>query len=164
MQLKLNNRFKKKLESVFDKYQFEVGILDDAIHKEAVETRLFGEPDLKSYAGGSIRKTSRKSSGKTISDIFIENQERLNTDLLREPFQKRSSDIIKFSNAFMKMILSKASMTKRVENLLQAIVRNPILRGDYGGNTAATADNKGFDRGLIDTAQMFKAIRARVIK
>lgn len=146
------------------KYTFEVGILNDAEHKQAQEHGIHDTPDLKSYAGGPIRKTTRKPSGKSISQVFKDNQERLNTDMLKEPFQKKSSDIIKFTDAFLKMVFSPKSMTKRVENLLQAIVRNPILRGDYGDNTATTADNKGFNRGLIDTAQMFKSIRARVIK
>lgn len=164
MNIKLNDKFKKKLEGMFEKYQFEVGILNDSEHKEAVESRLFGAPELKSYAGGSIRKTSRKSSGKTTGQIFIENQDRLGIDLLRDPFKKKSSDIIKFTDSFMKMVFNKGTATKRVENLLQAIVRNPILRGDYGRNRVSTADNKGFDRALIDTSQMFKAIKAKVLK
>ncbi len=164
MQLKLNKGFKKKLEGMFEKYQFEVGILDDSVHKEAVETRLFGEPDLKSYAGGPICKTSNKYSSKSISEVFIENQTRLGIDMLRDPLNKKNSDIVKFSTAFLKMVVGNASGTKRIENLLQAIIRNPILRGDYGSNTPATADAKGFNRGLIDTAQMFKAIRARIIR
>lgn len=164
MQLKLNPRFANKLQKKIGKYTIDVGILNDGEHMQAVESRLHEVPSLSTYAGGSIRKKSAKSSGKTISDIFIENQERLDKDFLREPFLKKSSEIIRFSEAFMKMIMGSKSMTKRVENLAQAIIRNPILRGDYGGNTASTADAKGFDRGLIDTAQMFKAIRARVVK
>ena len=35
------------------------------------------------------------------------------------------------------------------------------LKKEYGNNKAATADNKGFDRHLIDTGQTFKEIRAR---
>lgn len=62
----------------------------------------------------------------------------------------------------MEMITIKPNMSKkRLENLLQAIVRNPILRLEYGKNTATAADNKGFDRHLFDTGQMFKAITAR---
>lgn len=50
---------------------------------------------------------------------------------------------------------------KRVENLLQAVVRNPILKLEYGDNTAITADMKGFDRHLFGTGQTFKAIKAK---
>jgi hypothetical protein len=47
---------------------------------------------------------------------------------------------------------------------LQAIVRNPILRGDYGKNKKETIKRKGFDRYMIDTGQFFNSIIARVTK
>jgi hypothetical protein len=53
---------------------------------------------------------------------------------------------------------------QRVLNLLQAIVRNPILKHQYGPNTSATADAKGFDRHLFDTGKMFKSIKAIITK
>lgn len=86
---------------------------------------------------------------------------RLGINILWEPFQKPNSEILRFTTSFLKMAIAKQN-TQRVVNLLQAIVRNPILRQEYGANTSSTADNKGFDRHLIDTAQMFKAIKARV--
>lgn len=159
MDIKLGN-FAKTLKSRVEGYEFEVGVLDDKPHREAVETGRFDTPQLGSYAGGPIRKTSRKESGQSIGDVLVSNMERLNTNLLLEPFKDESADINRFTRSFLQSALAKKSM-KRVENLLQAIVRNPILRGEYGGNKAHTADAKGFDRHLIDTAQMFKAIRAR---
>jgi hypothetical protein len=146
----------------FNRYEFDVGVLQDKPHYQAIDAT---PPDLKTYAGGPARKISKVLSGKTIGDVFTENMQRLGIDLLREPFDKKSSDIIKFSKAFMAMAISNGKIgRKRVENLLQAIVRNPILRGDYGPNNGATADAKGFDRHMIDTSQMFRAIRAKITK
>lgn len=163
MKIELRRGFAKRLEKTVSKFEFEVGILDDKDHKQAVETPVVGPAQpLKSYAGGPIRKTTRESSGLTIGQVFIQNQERMRTDLLRAPWKDpKNADIQKFAKAFLRTVFAK-EQPRRVVNLIQAVVRNPILRGDYGPNSARAADGKGFNRHLIDTAQMFKAIRARV--
>lgn len=152
----------KKLQGKIEAYEFELGILDDADHYQAKHPKnVYETPDTKTYAGGPASKMTRDKSGMSIAEIFIDNMKRLNIDLLRRPFKERNDDIIKFTQAFLKMALSENLSIKRVENLLQAIVRNPILRQEYGRNSSETADAKGFDRHLIDTAQTFKAIKAR---
>lgn len=163
MILKLDSRFKKHVKGMFGKYKFEVGVLEDKSHKSAKKGArgLKGKDVISNYAGGPIRRTSSRDSGLTISDVSKENRERLGFNYLTQPFKNKSSDIIKFSNEFFKLIFGR-SQKKRAENLLQAIVRNPMLRGDYGPNSALTQKIKGFDRAMIDTAQLFKAIKAKV--
>lgn len=162
MQLKLDSRFKKKVAGIFGKYQFEVGILDDAPYKKPKigERGKKGQDVITQYAGGDVRKKSRANSSMTIAEVAKENRERLGVNFWTKPFEQKSSDIIKFSNEFFKVVFGYGSK-KRAENLLQAIVRNPILRGEYGENSPLTQKIKGFNRPLIDTAQMFKAIKAR---
>lgn len=161
--IELSKGFAKRLSSRIERFEFEVGILEDTPHYDPVESSLFDEPQLGRYAGGEVRKKSRNLSEKTTGQIFVENMERMNTNLLVEPFRsKQNKDIVKFTSAFLQLATGGKIKELRVRNLIQAVVRNPILRGDYGGNTAATADAKGFDRLLIDTAQMFKAIKAKV--
>ncbi len=165
MKIDLGSSWGKKLQRRIDSVEFEVGVLDDAPHKDPVEQGLFETPQLKNYAGGPVRKTSRKVSGVTTGQVLIDNMERTHHNFLLEPFQKKDSEIIKFTNYFLRFIVGKPGQSvKRIENLLQAIVRNPILNQEYGKNTSTTADNKGFDRHLFDTGQMFKAIRARMIR
>lgn len=161
MKIELDKRFKKNVEGKFGKFNFQVGILQDGPHFEAKvgQRGLKGQDVLTQYASGPARKTSSKDSGKMISDVSKANRDRLGINYLIEPFKKRTSDIIKFSNEFFKLVFGR-SQKKRCENLLQAIVRNPILRGDYGGNSQLTQKIKGFDRGMIDTAQLFKSIKA----
>ena len=162
MKIQLDRRFKKKLQGMFGKYEFEVGVLEDKPHR--VPRRgargLKGADVLGLYAGGPVRKASRQRSDLTVAEVSAENRKRLGFNYLARPFKKRSDDIIKFSNEFFKIVFGK-SEKRRAENLLQAIVRNPILRGDYGGNSELTQKIKGFDRGMIDTAQLFKAIKAK---
>lgn len=165
MKMNLGSQWSKKLQSRVNNVEFEVGVLDDSPHKDPVDQGLFETPQLKTYAGGPVRKTSRKTSGVMTGQILIDNMERTNHNFLLEPFQKKNSDIMKFTRYFLQYIVGRPGASiKRIENLLQAIVRNPILNQDYGPNTATTADNKGFDRHLFDTGQMFKSIRARVIR
>ena len=153
--------FGKKIKKQIERYQFEVGVLEDKPHRNAESHGRFEEPKLGYYAGGPVRKATRENSDQSIGDVLISNMERINTNLLLAPFQQKSSEILRFTKAFLELVTKRKMSIKRVENLLQAIVRNPILRGEYGGNRANTADAKGFDRHLIDTAQTFKAIKAR---
>lgn len=162
MKLELNSKFKKKVAGMFGKYEFEVGILDDGPYKTPKRGArgLEGSDVVTQFAGGKVRKKSSENSGMTISQVAKENRERLDFNFWTEPFKDKNSDIIKFSNEFFKLVFGYGSK-KRAENLLQAIVRNPILRGDYGENSELTQKIKGFNRFMIDTGQMFKAIKAR---
>jgi hypothetical protein len=163
MEIKLNPKFKKNVEGIFGKYSFEVGVLQDGEHlkpKRGVRG-LKGQDVLSSYAGGPIRQKSSESSGMMISDVSAALRERLGVNYLLKPFKDKSSDIIKFSTEFFKLCFGK-TQPKRLENLLQAIVRNPMLRGDYGPNSKITKKIKGFDRATIDTAQLFRSITAAV--
>ena len=164
MQLKLDKRFKKRVAGKFGKYSFEVGVLKDSSHKKARigERGLKGKDVLSTYAGGPVRKRSNQDSGITVAEVSKENRLRLGFNYLTAPFKRRSTDIIKFSNEFFKLAFGR-SQKKRAENLLQAVVRNPMLRGEYGPQTPLTTKIKGFNRPMIDTAQLFKAIKAKVV-
>lgn len=163
MEIKLDSRFKKTIRGTFERYEFEVGVLNDAPHKEAKRgERGKGGSDVKSsYAGGPIRKKSSVDSGLSISEVGASFRETTGINYLTEPFKNKSSDILKFTNGFFNYVFGK-STERRLTNLLQAIVRNPMLKGGYGSNSSITQKIKGFDRLGVDTAQLFKAIKARV--
>lgn len=162
MMFELSKDWTKKLQGRVEQYNFEVGVLEDKPHRFAEETSRFKTPNLGSFAGGPIRKATGKRSDQSIGDVLIQNMKRLNINILLRPFQEKNSDILRFTTAFLKYVVAKPGTSiRRVENLLQAVVRNPILKQEYGKNSAIAADNKGFDRHLIDTAQMFRAIKAK---
>lgn len=139
-------------------YSFEVGILHDGPHYAPLD----GKP--KQYAGGKARRQSRSLINGSLSSVSRDVRRHLGFNYLTRPFKKKHSDIVRFTHQFFKMAFGtgKVAKRKRCENLLQAVVRNPILRGDYGRNSRLTAKIKGFNRKLIDTAQFFKSIAARV--
>jgi hypothetical protein len=161
VELKLRKNFGERVQARYDRFRMEVGVLNDGPHKLPKERPPGAEnfnANLTTYAGGPVRKLG-KPSGVTIAEVSAKNRERLGFNYLTAPFKNKSADIVKFTNAFFRFAFGR-SQKKRLENLLQAIVRNPILRGEYGSNAPLTKRIKGFDRKMIDTAQLFKAIKA----
>ncbi len=160
MRIRLDKRFKKNVAGRFGKFDFEVGILKDGPHFEPKRGKrgLGGGDVITQYAGGPARRKSGTST-QSLSEVSRQNRERLGFNYLTSPFKRKSSEIVRFSREFFKLVFGR-SQKRRAENLLQAIVRNPILRGDYGGNRPLTRAIKGFDRKMIDTAQLFKNIKA----
>jgi hypothetical protein len=165
VELKLRKNFGERVQARYDRFRMEVGVLNDGPHKLPKERPPGAEnfnANLTTYAGGPVRKLG-KPSGVTIAEVSAKNRERLGFNYLTEPFHRKGDPILKFANAFFRMAAGRAgSMKKRVENLLQAIVRNPILRGEYGRQARSTTREKGFYRPMIDTGQLFKAIKASV--
>ncbi len=162
MRIELDKRFKKNVQGLFGRYALEVGVLDDGPHKipKTGERGKKGQDVLSEYAGGPVRQKTRKN-GLSISQVSAEYRAHLGFNYLAKPFKDRTSDVIKLSKRFFELAFGR-SEKRRVETLLQAVVRNPILRGDYGPNSALTIAIKGFDRHGIDTAQLFKSLKARV--
>lgn len=170
MTLKFSKAFKKNVGGRFGKYQFEVGIIDDGPYKipKKGARGLRGQDVIKQYAGGPIRQSTRRNSGMTLSQVSKQVRKFIGVNYLKAPFKSgstgasaNSSDIRRFLNEFFKLSTGK-SQKRRAENLLQAVVRNPILRLDYiGANSDLTKKIKGFNRPLFDTGQFFRSIKAR---
>ena len=154
VKLKLDGRFLKQAKGIYEKYTFNVGVLQDGPHKDPGK-------GLKSYAGGPARRTGVKST-QLISEVSEKLRKQTGINFYTKPFKsKKNADILRFTKSFFDLC-GKRTSSKRVENLLQAIVRNPIARGDYGSNSEVTKKIKGFDRFMIDTAQLFRRITAKV--
>ena len=160
---KLGDKWTERFAKRIERFEFEVGVLDPKARREPRPLTTFQDvaPTLGNYAGGPISKLSAEKSQVTNAEVLVQNMERLNTNLLQEPFQDQGSHLNRFVKAFMDLVLETGMKQRRVENLLQAVVRNPILKQEYGSNSPFAADAKGFDRHLFHTGQMFKSIIAR---
>jgi hypothetical protein len=159
MEIVLGKKFKNVLKSKIEDYSFEVGILKDKKRREPISYDLEGFNALKNLYGGTARKTGKQS--KTMMSE-VSKKWRQKENYLQEPFKLKSNkDVLLFVNNFMRVITDK-SRPNRLKNLVQAIIRNPILRGDYGSNSFYAVERKGFNRYMIDTGQFFKAILSRV--
>lgn len=75
-----------------------------------------------------------------------------------------NKEILELADLFVELGLDKKGdlvRIRRIQNLCRAIVRNPILRKEYGNNKPSTVKSKGFDQLGINTGTLFKNIEAR---
>lgn len=155
-----------KLKTAIEGQGFVVGVLQNKDHKEVKDKNqgLTGYNE-KVFLNGWARRTTSKIDG-TVQEIGGELQDMFSW--LSKPFQdgnEKQKEIQLFAKAFLSEVQKgEKPSVNRSRNLVQAIVRNPILRGDYGGNSELTKLKKGFDRLMIDSGQFFNSIRAAVVK
>lgn len=157
MKIEFKNAFMKNLEREFQKVTVEVGLLTASRRHPPVVPN-----SPRSLYGVTARRASGKSTNETMKEVFQSMSSRY--DFLLKPFSMSSNeDVMNLARNFWKYFFGR-SAAKRLENLAQAIIRNPILKRKYGSNAQKTIETKGFDHVMIDTGQMFKSITARVVK
>lgn len=147
-------KFKGIVDGILAKYTVEVGIL---------EAKYGNRPkgkEVKSFAGGPARKAGKK--GKTLLSYILSIFDKKH-NLLISPWTKQTnSDVVRVVNEMTKDMSNPSEATqRRFLNACQAVVRNPILRQEYGKNKPSTARRKGFNRYLIDVGSLFNNIKAR---
>lgn len=150
-------QFKGTIDGVLAKYTVEVGVL---------EAKYGNRPkgkELKSFAGGQARKAGKK--GKTLLSYILSIFDKKH-NLLIKPWSKSSNaDVLRVISEMVKDMSQSTEATKRrFLNACQAVVRNPILRQEYGKNKPSTAKRKGFNRYLIDVGSLFNNIKARFFR
>jgi len=151
----------KRVTSQIGNYTFEVGILANAPKKRRKKAAT------KSFAGLTVNAVGTVSKKRPTTIAYIgEVLEKYHFKWLTRPFKTKglNHDVKKVVDEIAAQVFGKRSKdNKRLENAVQAVVRNPILRGDYGDNAQSTIKAKGFNKLGIDTAQFFKAIKAKRI-
>lgn len=152
MELEIKN-LSKKLTFKLEKYEVQVGLLEDKKRKKP----LFNK--FKNYAGKRLLKEGGFSKGASLVKVAEYLDKRFKW--LRKPFLlKNNKEVVIVLNDIVKHMNGKGDK-QRILNGFQAVVRNPILRGEYGKNNARWAKIKGFDDTLMMTGQFFKNIKAR---
>lgn len=152
----------KFIQGKLDKYKFKVGILENKQHYAPLRQGTTGKkglPILYNYAGLFLYKHGKKPDG-TLWGIA----KKLDAAYkwLRKPFLlRKNQDLISVIN-FMIDDMNGRESKQRMVNAIQAVVRNPILRGDYGRNSRDWAKKKGFNKLMFMTGQFFKNIQARL--
>jgi len=147
----------KKMSKDLGIYKFEVGILKDEPKK------LANHKASANYAGMKVSGSKGRSSKLSVAEVAKYTDKRFKW--LKKPFtEKGNKEVIEVVKELSKQAFGKGSKDKkRLENAVQAVIRNPILRGDYGQNKTSTAKAKGFNKLGIETAQMFKSIKAKIV-
>lgn len=151
--------FQHKLSKDLSSIQIEIGILQDRPEVEA----LSSEKGLKRLTASQVALKAGRKSITTVVEVFKKFDNKYK--LLTAPFEKnQNKEVVNMLDQMIKEINGDALNIRRLENTAQAVIRNPILRGDYGSNKETTEAIKGFNKLFIRTGTMFKAIKARVIK
>jgi hypothetical protein len=153
--IRLDRSIHRVVKGRIEQYNFEVGVLENKPHRLPSNSTT-------TYLGAPVRRASMTPSGLSISEVSKRLRDIMTTDYLVAPFRSgKNKDILNMLNDFFNLIRG-STREKRLVNSLQAVVRNPFIRGDYGMNSPVTAKIKGFNSWGIDTAQLFKNIKARV--
>ena len=146
-------------------YSYKVGILQNKQHfapaRDKIGTRN-GKPVYRKYwtkyAGLNVLKHGPRVDG-TLYSIAKELEQKYKW--LTRPFTiKNNQNLLNVIRMVVEQFNGKGS-ERRIVNALQAVIRNPILRGDYGKNSRKTAKAKGFNKLMICTAQFFRNIMAK---
>lgn len=158
VQIKLGN-LKGLVQADLDKFTVQVGILEDA-----PAAKWKGPP--RHFLGGKANRQAGADQNTTLSEILSKFEAVYN--LLAGPWkEKGNKEVVQVTQEIQSSLAkSRAQVAdrNRFENAAQAVVRNPILRGDYGHNSKAWEETKGFDRLLINTGKLFSRIRARLVR
>jgi len=156
LKITFENKFMKDLQKRMQKVSIEVGILSDRPRK------LPDHKNFKSFNGAVANRLKSKIDTEWMRAVSKDLQAAY--DYLKKPFKLRSNkDVLRLSNDFCKYFFGK-STERRLINLSQAIIRNPILGKKYGHNSGSWQMIKGFDHVMIDSGQFFNAITARFRK
>lgn len=150
-------------------FEAEVGIVYDFDKRESV-----AGPRVVQRWGGPARSKSKKKAQITIGEVAHKMQSKYHyiQRAAKSPDNSLINDV-KHSlilACYSSMGSKKpnegfiSSMRRRYLNACQALVRNPILRGEFPANSPTTIKMKGFNRPMINTGTFFTAIKAMFIK
>lgn len=131
------------------KYKSTVGILDDVVGGKAMPNTV------KKFHGIEARKSSQERRNRTNREILVSVSEYYGRDFLKEPWNNdNNKEVMDVVDALASSLNTNRGF-KKLENAIQAVVRNPILRGEYGKKPLGGVAG-------IDTGSLFNSIKANV--
>lgn len=135
------------------KHEVEVGVLEDGPEKK-------WKKQQKNFHGGPANKTAGNNDNETLREVFA--KWNLRYQLLLAPLRAAGNkDVVEVIGRMVANMGTLGKQKQQFLNAVQALIRNPIMRGDYGRNNRKWAKIKGFNRLLINTGAMFNSIKAR---
>lgn len=144
------------IQKQLDKYESEAGILED---KPAAKWK---DPQ-RTFYGGPANRQAGQNKETTLRALMAKFNATYN--ILLAPWQSaENKDVLVVVKKMAEDIAKGGRLKNDFINAMQAVVRNPILRGDYGDNTKETEKTKGFNRLMINTGKFFSNIKVRLTK
>lgn len=158
IEIKLPDNLLEKEIDEFESQRVQVGVLDKAKMASIPRSRKKGLSRIKGTSYPR-RKIHKKSKILTVTKL-AEYMDEYYGFISDAPLVPSNTDLIKVTNELIKIFNGDLD-PRRVENAAIAIIRNPIIRMDYGRNAASTEKEKGFNRPLVDSATLFNNITAK---
>lgn len=158
----------------FNSHHIRIGVLDKSKTARIADR----EKPLKSFQGKDASRVKTGKAGK--SDLKMTKlAEYMNTRygvFSEAESHFHNQDVIRVTNELIKLFNADTNprMIRRIESAARALVRNPIMRKDYGSNAHSTIGGgigynghnihgKGFDWPMVDTGSFFNSIKAKYV-
>lgn len=155
--ISLPDDFLKKEVEAFESQRVRVGILSDSYARKP-KSKSQGLSTLK---GSSFPRRKIKSANKNLklSELaaFMDERYGVFSKAMDNP---NNATLLKIQKEFLKVLAGGKADENQIKNAAIALIRNPILRLDYGSNATATTENKGFNMPMVDTGYFFTNIKA----
>lgn len=121
-----------------------------------------GTRQLPNYSEGMrVRRVKKRDPDYTLDELLLDLEYwGLFTGAVDDP---QNQDLIQIFEVLNEIFVSgdyNQRYQAMLENAARALIRNRIIEGRLGNNSASTIDDKGFNKPLIDTGTLFKAIKA----
>lgn len=139
----------------FESQRVKVGVLSD----RPVSIPRNKREGLSALKGTNYPRRKIKKRGGMALTKLAEILDREYGFISDTPLLPNNSDLMKVMDELM-VIFNKKPNSRRIENAAIAMIRNPIIRMDFGSNAASTISEKGFDRPMVDTGTLFSNISA----
>lgn len=114
----------------------------------------------RSYQNNKIKAGKQNSLTVAKLAVILDADYGIISDVLENPNNK---ELIEIAKLFAIPVKTQNEINQ-LQNLTQALIKNPILRKDYGQNSLTTANEKGFNHVAINTGRLFRSIKAEYHK
>lgn len=155
IKVKLNESFLDKEVKEFEAQRVTVGVLDKSKYAAIAKPKSAGLKSMKGIPASYIKKRDKSFPMWQLADFLDYHYGFIS----KAAINPNNADLVLVMNELKRIFDGKVN-PKRIENAAIALVRNQILRKDFGSNAESTEKQKGFDMPLVRTGAMFSSIKA----
>ncbi|CAH9011604.1 putative neck protein [Vibrio phage 236O40-1] len=163
IEINLGDDFLEANVKAFESQRVRVGVLDEfqmAAIPAKVESR-----GLKTLRGTGEKARKIKTRSKTLSlrqlAVYLDARYGVFTDAINNA---NNLDLNQVTQEMIKAFTGGDVEKRRIENAAIALIRNPIMRKDFGSNMRETSRAKTFDWPMVDTGTFFLNIKAEYLR
>lgn len=165
----------EKEVKTFNQHHIRIGILN----KEKVARRAAHNEPLKPFQGKQASQAMKGNKGKTQIKLtqlakYLDTQYGV---FSKAKYHFANQDVIRVTNELVRLFNAgnqSLEQIRRIESAARALIRNPIMRKEFGSNARTTIyggigynghpiGGKQFDWPMVDTGTFFTSIQAKYV-